>query len=195
MDDRNVNMSFRQEILIALGSNLGSPAGGRRETVSAALIALQDRGMRLRRTSRYFATPCFPAGAGPDYVNACAAMTYNGAPEDALGLMHEVESDFRRNRLVRWGSRSLDLDLIACGSSVRPDARTFMRWHDLSPTAQRADAPDRLILPHPRLQDRGFVLVPLADIASGWLHPVLGLTVRQMHDALPDAARAEIRAL
>jgi 2-amino-4-hydroxy-6-hydroxymethyldihydropteridine diphosphokinase len=60
---------------------------------------------------------------------------------------------------------------------------------------QRQRAPDRLILPHPRMQDRAFVLIPLAEVAPDWRHPLLGLTVVQMRDALPPGAAGGIAAL
>lgn len=88
--------------------------------------------------------------------------------------------------------RTLDLDLIALGDAVLPDAATQAQWRGLDPEAQRRLAPDRLILPHPRLQDRSFVLVPLADVAPDWRHPVLGLTVREMLAARPVAERSEV---
>ena len=62
-------------------------------------------------------------------------------------------------------------------------------WRDLDPALQAAAAPDRLILPHPRLQDRAFVLVPLADVAPDWRHPVLGQTVRRCWRRCPQAER------
>ena len=67
--------------------------------------------------------------------------------------------------------------------------------HDLDPDLQGKAAPDRLILPHPRLQDRAFVLVPLADVAADWVHPVLGKSVAQMLADLPAAARAEVHPI
>jgi 2-amino-4-hydroxy-6-hydroxymethyldihydropteridine diphosphokinase len=66
---------------------------------------------------------------------------------------------------------------------------------DLPPEVQRREAPDRLLLPHPRLQDRGFVLLPLAEISPVWRHPILCLTVREMTDALPVEARLAVNPL
>jgi 2-amino-4-hydroxy-6-hydroxymethyldihydropteridine diphosphokinase len=127
-------------------------------------------------------------------VNAAFAAT----PPDGLGadeilaILHETELLFGRKRESRWGMRTLDLDLIALGDAVLPDAATQAQWRGLDPEAQRRLAPDRLILPHPRLQDRSFVLVPLADVAPDWRHPVLGLTVREMLAARPVAERSEV---
>ena len=98
-------------------------------------------------------------------------------------------------REQRWGMRTLDIDLLALGDSVLPDAQTQDAWRDLAPETQARLAPDRLILPHPRLQDRAFVLVPLADVAPDWRHPRLGLTVRQMLEALPAADREAVKPL
>jgi 2-amino-4-hydroxy-6-hydroxymethyldihydropteridine diphosphokinase len=112
-----------------------------------------------------------------------------------LERLHRVESDFDRLRETRWGSRTLDLDLIAVGDAILPDEATYRRWLNLPPEQQVKQAPQHLILPHPRLQDRGFVLVPLADVAPDWVHPVLNLSVRQMAAALPQEARDEIRPL
>ena len=177
--------------LIALGANLTSPAGGPAETLRAALAALEEAGLAIRAVSDFYRTPAFPAGAGPDFVNAAAVI--GGAPEGpaaTLAVLHAVEARFARVRDRRWAGRTLDLDLLACGDAVLPDPATFARWRDLPAEAQAREAPDRLILPHPRLQDRAFVLVPLADVAPGWVHPVSGLDVRQMLAALPGAARA-----
>tara|TARA_R110002072_G_scaffold118096_5_gene249366 strand:- start:4317 stop:4589 length:273 start_codon:yes stop_codon:yes gene_type:complete len=81
----------------------------------------------------------------------------------------------------------VDLDLIAMGDTVLPDAKTQALWRKLAFDQQSVRAPNELILPHPRLQDRAFVLVPLADIAPDWRHPLIGKTVREMLNDLPEA--------
>jgi 2-amino-4-hydroxy-6-hydroxymethyldihydropteridine diphosphokinase len=78
---------------------------------------------------------------------------------------------------------------------VLPDAGTVRRWLDLSAADQARLAPDELILPHPRMRERAFVLAPLAEVAPDWRHPLLGLSVAEMLASLPAAARAELRPL
>ncbi len=114
---------------------------------------------------------------------------------EVLATLHAVEARFGRERVTRWGGRTLDLDLLAMGTQVLPDAATQVAWRDLPPEDQARQAPDRLILPHPRMQDRGFVLVPLADVAPDWLHPLLGQNVRQMLARLPAGDLADITVI
>ena len=66
----------------------------------------------LRAVSRFLKTPCFPAGAGPDYVNAVISVSYEGSPSELIALLHVVEAEFMRVRDQRWGMRTLDLDLL-----------------------------------------------------------------------------------
>ena len=171
--------------LVAIGSNASSPYGDARATVQASVAALRAAFGDGVAVSRFFATPAFPAGSGPDFVNAAAAFRCADAPGKILARLHEIEADFGRSRGARWGQRSLDLDLIAVGDHILPDAATQTHWRDLPLSEQQRIAPTDLILPHPRLQDRAFVLVPLADVAAHWRHPGLGLTVTQMRAARP----------
>lgn len=182
-------------LLIALGANLPFDTAPPAQTLLMTADALRQAGLSTLHLSPLYATPCFPAGAGPDYVNAAAAASIPPGWDAArtLALLHEVEARFGRTRDTRWGMRTLDLDLVAFGSAVAPDPATFAAWRDLDPALQRQQAPDRLILPHPRLQDRAFVLVPLNDVAPTWVHPVSGQTVSAMLAALPAADRAEVR--
>jgi 2-amino-4-hydroxy-6-hydroxymethyldihydropteridine diphosphokinase len=127
-------------------------------------------------------------------LNAAAAYSVADTlrAEDVLALLHAVEGRHGRARAQRWGARTLDLDLLALGDLVLPDAATQDLWRALPPDRQRIEAPRQVILPHPRLQDRAFVLVPLADVAPDWRHPRTGLTTRAMLAALPAEARAEV---
>ncbi len=172
-----------------------SSAGGPRETLCAALGALETPRVALRAVSRFFLTPAFPAGSGPDFVNAAAILDTDLTAPDLLAHLHGVEAQFGRVRKDRWDARTLDIDLLALGDQVLPDAAGYRHWADLPPDRQRIETPDRLILPHPRLQDRAFVLVPLADIAAGWHHPVTGRSLTAMLAALPQADRDGVRPL
>jgi 2-amino-4-hydroxy-6-hydroxymethyldihydropteridine diphosphokinase len=81
-----------------------------------------------------------------------------GRRRTLLDLLHEIEAAFGRRRTARWEARKMDLDLIALGDHVLPDEANFRHWHDLSPQEAATLTPDSLILPHPRMSERGFVL-------------------------------------
>lgn len=186
---------FDDHLIVAIGSNVTSTFGGPLQTVQAAVAELDRAPFKLLKVSRFYQTPCFPKGAGPDFVNAVTTLACNGAPDAVLRHLHEIEARFGRERVSRWGARTLDLDLLAVGATVLPDETVLKNWMKLSPMRQLSEAPEQLILPHPRLHERDFVLVPMADVAPDWVHPILGRSVRQMLDALPAAQKAEIQAI
>lgn len=188
-------MTLDQQCLIAMGGNLPFGDLDPAATLSEALVRLREEGAEIVAVSRFFRTPAYPAGAGPDFVNAAAVLRMTREPEAVLALLHRVEAVFGRRRETRWGQRTLDLDLIGMGARVLPDLAGFEAWRGLAPEAQRSRAPDQLILPHPRLHERAFVLVPLADVAPDWVHPVLGRSVQQMLEDLPQAVREAVEVL
>ncbi|MEW2912532.1 2-amino-4-hydroxy-6-hydroxymethyldihydropteridine diphosphokinase [Leisingera sp. JC11] len=185
----------RKTALIALGGNLPADADAPQITLSKAIRALQSEDIALRCVSRFFQTPCFPAGAGPDYVNAAVSVETGLSAGDLLARLHQVEAQFARVREQRWGMRTLDLDLVDYGGAVLPDEAGYARWQGLPLDQQMQEAPGQLILPHPRIQDRAFVLVPLADIAPRWRHPVLQKSVTEMLAELPPQDVAEVAPL
>lgn len=196
--DSSLDAASRRKIgrklaLLALGANLPSLAGPPIETLRRALCLLADQGLALHAVSRFWTSPAHPAGSGPDYVNAAALIATERPPQSVLDTLHGIEAALGRTRSGRrWDARGIDLDLIGMDDHVLPDAAAQDHWRALPPAEQARIAPDRLILPHPRMQDRGFVLLPLAEIAPGWTHPRTGLTVGQMLAALPKGARAGI---
>lgn len=181
--------------LIALGSNVKGNDNSSVDIIRKAITEISKSIGKVMVASPLYRTPCFPAGAGPDYANAVIRIETHFLPQEILSLLHEIEAAFGRVRDVRWGQRTLDLDLIACDGMVLPDERTQRFWMDLPMSDQMQKAPDTLVLPHPRVQDRAFVLVPLGDVAPEWQHPVLGQSVREMLEQLSDAEKAEVRPI
>jgi 2-amino-4-hydroxy-6-hydroxymethyldihydropteridine diphosphokinase len=163
-------LSKRESVVfIALGANLLSHSGATPlATCRAAAAALDGlAGYRLAAVSRWYATTPVPSVAGvPRFVNGVAKLVGPGAdPAVLLAALQGLEAAAGRQRPYPNAPRTLDLDII-----------------DMD--GLRRDAPDP-ILPHPRAHLRRFVLQPLADVAPGWVHPVLGLTVEALLAGLP----------
>ena len=184
-----------REALIALGSNLAGPFGAPQAAIRRAIGEIAQtlgRGGRSQggaRSSSLWRSPAWPEGSGPDYVNAAVAIPgVTLGADEILALLHGIEARAGRVREARWGPRTLDLDLLALGETVAPDAETQRRWRE-APDPAALPAPERAILPHPRLQDRAFVLAPLAEIAPAWCHPLTGLHPARMLAARPEAER------
>ena len=182
-------------VLIAVGANCRSDLGDPGETILAALNMVSACGIAISATSPLYRSPAFPSGNGPDYVNGAVAASCGRSAAEILNILADVELECGRIRGQRWAPRTLDLDLIAVGDIVLPNVRVQTKWRELDLDAQKTNVPDQLILPHPRVQDRAFVLVPLADVAPDWKHPILGKTVLEMLDNLPKDLCAEIQPI
>ncbi len=154
-------------IIIALGANMPSAEfGPPRQTLEAALARLTVRGIAVLSCSQWYCSSPVPASDQPDYVNCAVSVSTTLAPKALLALLHETEREFGRVRQKLNEARVLDLDIIDFDGLV---------------TSKTDDAP---FLPHPRLHNRAFVLMPLRDIAPEWRHPVLGKSVAALIDEL-----------
>ncbi|MEO0402678.1 MAG: 2-amino-4-hydroxy-6-hydroxymethyldihydropteridine diphosphokinase [Pseudomonadota bacterium] len=182
----------RSILLVALGSNMQSDVGSPAETLQKAVTEVGLAGAVIRAQSRFFATKAVPAGSGPDFVNAALAIEANWSAIEAITILHGIEAKLGRRRGKRWGERVIDLDLLALDNMIRPNVATARQWMNLPLEQQQEQAPGQLILPHPRMHERAFVLEPLADVAPDWVHPILRQSVLQLRDALPAEARAPI---
>ena len=149
--------------LIALGSNLGDRLENLRAGIDRLIAA---DGVVVDAVSKLYETA--PVG-GPDeqgpYLNAALVATTTLEAAELLELMHRIEASRERERVVHWGPRTLDLDLLIHGDLV-------------------SDTPS-LEVPHPRQHERRFVLVPVCDVAPDVVHPVLGRTMSELLAQLP----------
>jgi len=159
-------------ILIGLGANLPSPAGKPPDTLNAALAALALRSITIERQSGFYRSSAWPDPSDPPFVNAVAAVRTEFSPRDLMTALHEVESSFGRKRGESNAPRTLDLDLLDYDGRIEQGPP---------------------VLPHPRMQDRAFVLLPLREVAPHWRHPASGRTISELIAALPptDITRLE----
>ena len=147
-------------VAIALGGNLGDREAHLRGAVAALLPILSH----LRVSSFYETEPVDVPGPAPMFLNAAATGESELSAPAVLDVLLAVEQQFGRQRPYVGAPRTIDLDLILYGDSV-------------------INAPG-LIVPHPRFRERRFVLEPLAEIASDWVDPITGKTIRELLDLL-----------
>ena len=164
--------AFPHTVFVAIGSNLGPS----RRIVDDALATLERHGAFADlAVSRLYRTRAV-GPAQPDFLNAAFRARTHLPPHGVLEVLQAVERQFGRVRTLAWGPRTLDLDLL---------------FHDRAVLDTST-----LTLPHPRIDERGFVLAPLRDLAPDWVHPLTGRTVGQAWQrwlaVTPDAARAVV---
>jgi 2-amino-4-hydroxy-6-hydroxymethyldihydropteridine diphosphokinase len=153
-------------ILLGLGGNLASPEHGEpRQTLDAALAALPALRVRVAGRSSWYRSAPVPPSGQPWYVNAVARLDTGLSPHDLLAALQGLETRFGRVRGARNAARVIDLDLLDYDGAV-------------------IESP-QLVLPHPRLHLRRFVLLPLSEVAPGWRHPGSRLSAGEMLAALP----------
>ena len=144
-------------ILIAFGSNISGPWGTPLATLQRACAELNKFPLRLVRVSKIIETLPYGVLNQPNFVNAVAIIDTALSPDALIKKLHMIEHQAGRRRRRRWGPRCLDLDILDYNGQVRP---------------QKTGEAKALVLPHPSITERSFVLAPLAEIAPKWKHPV-----------------------
>ncbi len=153
-------MNADEATVVALGADLAHEGGPVQDVLEAALGRFADERLGLLARSRWWRSAAWPDPSQPPYLNGVALVSTVLTPREALDALLRIEAGFGRRRGEPNAPRTLDLDLIACGRLV-------------------IDEPG-LVLPHPRAAERLFVMGPLAEIAPGWRHPVLGRTAAEL---------------
>ncbi len=161
-------------IFIGLGANLDGPWGTPAQSIARALAELPAHGVTVLRRARLYRSAPVPASDQPWFVNTVAEVASNLAPDALLASLHAVEAAGGRVRRERWEARVLDLDLLDHDGRVHAGGGVGLA-----------------ALPHPRLAERAFVLLPLAELAPDWKNPVTGRLVGELIAALDPAQRAE----
>ena len=157
-------------IYIAFGANLSNP----KLTFKAAIKALEMRGVDNVKMSGLWQSPAWPPGSDQaDYINACAEVSFEGRARELLDILHAVEAELGRKRTIKNAARPLDLDLLDFRGQVIEDE-------------------GGMIVPHPRMLSRGFVLFPLEEVAADWRDPVKGMRLEDWIARLPLADVAPI---
>jgi 2-amino-4-hydroxy-6-hydroxymethyldihydropteridine diphosphokinase len=151
---------------------LGSNKGDRLKFLETAIQLLTKSGVEFRSVSEVYQTVPFGPIEQDSFLNAVAEIRFWGTAEELLNCILQVEQQLGRERVIRWGPRTIDIDILAFGELI---------LHT-----------EKLSVPHPGIAERAFVLVPWAEIAPNYIIPGIAKTVQELKDALPEGELANV---
>lgn len=204
---------MRRSILLALGANIAGPAGAPLETLRRCCTLLNNHGVELMAFSSLFRTSAVGIGRQPSYLNAVVRIETGLTPAQLLRVLKRIERILGRRKRSINGPRPLDVDILSVTSMIvglprarlckkckvgmrsgperRERPRLNRSWHPVGHRGPR----NWLVLPHPEMHQRRFVLEPLVEIAPFWFHPILGQTAQQLLNRLPRKPGEIVRLL
>lgn len=140
--------------------SLGSNIGNRQQLMQQALTMLEATAGKILNRSAFYATKAWGITDQPDFLNMCVAIETELSAGELLTKILQTETELGRERKIKWGERTIDIDILFFDNDI-------INQEDL-------------IVPHPYIQDRRFILVPLADIANDLVHQVLLKTIKEL---------------
>ena len=165
-------------IVIGLGSNLSTDKySTSKEVLEAAIALLREKGVKVEKISNFYKTEPVPKSDQPWFVNAAIRITTSLNAQELLDTLHDVESELGRIRKEKWAARIIDLDLLCYDDFVFPNKAGWLK-------KATGENPQGSIIPHIRLHERDFVLIPMKDIAANWVHPIYNKNTLDMLDDL-----------
>lgn len=165
-------MVAMSQTLVGLGGNYPGSWGTPAETITRAVRELGTAGVTVNAVSRFYETAAVGRAGQPAYVNAVASIDTAMPPEALLRRLKQIERTAGRRGGSPWGPRTLDMDILDYKGRVK-------HWRGGRPCFARPGARP-LVLPHPWIEKRPFVLRPLLDVAPDWRHPVSKMTAQQL---------------
>lgn len=148
------------KVFIAFGSNIGD----RYETVYKAFKLLEENQMKIVKKSKIYETEPYGYKEQPPFINGVILVETHLSCREVLERLLSIEKQLGRERIIRWGPRTIDLDIIFYNNEVYNE--------------------EDLKVPHPDMQNREFVLKPLCDIDPDFIHPVLKKSIRDIYNSL-----------
>ena len=185
-------MTEKKLCWLALGSNLPYRGMEPLQVIDAAITALQDAGLDQVKVSGFYRTEPVPKSDQADFINCVLTSKTDYNALEILNICQLIEQSFGRDRSTRWGARTLDIDIINYDHQIIP---SIEEWRAAAEAVDANSELPKLVLPHPCMHKRAFVLQPLCDLVPGWWHPVCSRTAADLLSQQPEQDRVGVVAV